>query len=174
MSLALPSPRLIASEPSQNTTLARLLFDAVAALDCDTERARASLFRAVAIVEETPASALGPRQGALAAWQAKKTLALIDEHLAEGGTRIGDLAAHVSLSQSHFSRAFKKFFGRSPQQFILERRIERAKERLLTTDDKICDVALGCGFADQSHLCRTFHKLVGLPPTAWRRGRASG
>jgi AraC-like DNA-binding protein len=173
MNLALPSSRFIPRKPSRDAILTRLLSDAVEALERDTERARTSLFRAVAMVEETPASASGPRRGGLASLQAKRALAQIDEHLAESGTRITELAAHVRLSQSHFSRAFKEFFGRSPQRFILERRIERAKERMLTTDDKICDVALACGFADQAHFCRMFHKLVGLPPNAWRRGQVN-
>jgi AraC family transcriptional regulator len=169
MSLALPLPRSIPSDLSRNAILARLLSDAVEALGCDADRARISLVRAVAMVDESPASALSPRRGGLASWQAKRTLAFIDEHLTEGGTRITELAAHARLSQSHFSRTFKESFGRSPQQFILERRVERAKARMLTTDDKMCDVALACGFADQAHLCRTFRKLVGLPPNVWRR-----
>ena len=76
MSLVLPSPRSIPWEPGRNGILARLLSDAVESLECDTERARASLFRAVALVQQTPTAA--PDTRGLALWQAQKTIALID------------------------------------------------------------------------------------------------
>jgi AraC family transcriptional regulator len=172
MSLVLPSPRSIRREPGRNAILARLLSDAVEALECDTERARASLFRAVALVGETPTSATSTRRGGLASWRAERTMALIDEHL-EGGTRITELAANVRLSQSHFYRAFKEFFGCSPKRFILERRIERALELMLATDSSLCDIAQACGFADQAHFSRMFRRFVGITPNAWRRARVS-
>jgi AraC family transcriptional regulator len=172
MSLVLSPPGLIAGEPGRNAILVRLLSDAVEALERDTERARASLIRAVALVGETPASTPGVRRGGLASWQAKRTVVLIDEQL-ESATRITGLAAHLRLSQSHFSRAFKQFFGCAPQRFILERRIERAQGLMLTTDSRLCDIAQACGFADQAHFSRTFSKLVGASPNAWRRARVS-
>jgi AraC family transcriptional regulator len=173
MSLVLSSPRPMPGKAWRNAMLARLLSDAVEALEGDTERARASLFRAVALVGEAPLMTPRPRRGGLAPWQAKRTIALIDEHL-EDGTRITDLAAQVRLSQSHFSRAFKEFFGRAPQQFILERRVERAQELMLTTDNQLCDIAHACGFADQSHFSRTFRKIIGLSPNGWRRAHVCG
>jgi AraC family transcriptional regulator len=171
MSLVLPAPRSIPVEPGRNAILARLLCDAVEALESDTERARASLFRAVALVRQTPTSAPDTRRGSLAPWQAQRTMALIDEHLA-GRTGITQLAANVSLSQSHFHRAFKEFFGRSPKQFILQRRIERALELMLVTDSRLCEIALACGFADQAHFSRRFRQHVGLTPNAWRQARS--
>jgi AraC family transcriptional regulator len=172
MSFVLPSSRSIPGEPGRNSILARLLCDAVEALECDTERARASLFRAVALVQQPHASAPDTRRGGLAPWQAQKTMAFIEERL-PGRTEITQLAANVRLSQSHFHRAFKEFFGRSPKQFILQRRIERALELMLATDSRLCDIALTCGFADQAHFSRMFRKLVGLTPNAWRRARVS-
>lgn len=168
MSLALLSPSLISGEPGRNAMLARLLSEAVEALELDTERARASLLRAVALVGETPAPAPATRRNGLAPWQAQRTISLIDRHL-ERGPRVTELAANVRLSQAHFSRAFKGVFGRSPQQFILERRVERAKGLMLTTPRRLCEIAQACGFADQAHFSRAFRKRVGLPPNAWRR-----
>jgi AraC family transcriptional regulator len=173
MSLILPSPGSIRSEPGRNAILARLLSDAVEALECDAERARAALFRAVALVGETHTAATSTCRGGLASWQAQRTMAFIDEHL-EGGTRIIELAGNVRLSPSHFCRAFKEFFGCSPKQFILERRIQRALELMLATDSSLCDIAQVCGFADQAHFSRMFRKFVGITPNAWRRARAIG
>ena len=171
MSQVLAATRSASGEPGRNAILARLLCDAVEALECDIERARASLVRAVALVGQTPASAPNNRRGGLAPWQVDRTIALIDEH--HGRTGITQLAANVKLSQGHFSRVFKEFFGRSPKQFILERRIERALGMMIATDSRLCDIALACGFADQAHFSRIFRKLVGLTPNAWRRARVS-
>ena len=169
MSLMLPSHG--PSEPIRNAILARLLSDAARAFEREPERARQSLLRAVALVGEAPTPAPDARRRHLALWQAKKTLAAIDEHIADG-PRISGLAAHLELSPSHFSRAFKEFFGRSPQQFILERRVEHAKGLLIATEDRLCDIAQACGFADQAHFSRVFHRATGAPPNAWRRARA--
>jgi AraC family transcriptional regulator len=172
MSLVYASPGSNLSEPGRNAILARLLSDAVEALECDTARARASLFRAVALIGETPTSAPNTRRAGLAPWQARKTIALIDERLG-GRAWVTELAANVNLSQSHFSRCFKTFFGRAPKQFIVERRIERALDLMLSSDSRLCDIALACGFNDQAHFSRSFHKLMGLTPNAWRRATAS-
>jgi hypothetical protein len=78
----------------RDAILSRLLCEAVEALDSDTVRARASLFRAVALVQRPPASASGP--GGLALWQARSTIALIDKDLA-GRANVTRLAANVRL-----------------------------------------------------------------------------
>ena len=168
MSLVYAPPGSDLSEPGRNAILARLLSDAVEALECDTERARASLFRAAALIGETTTSVLNSRRAGLAPWQAKKTIALIDERLCRRAW-VTELAANVNLSQSHFSRCFKTFFGRPPKRFILERRIERALDLMLSGDSRLCDIALACGFNDQAHFSRSFRKHMGLTPNAWRR-----
>ena len=150
----------------RDAILSRLLREAVEALDSDTVRARASLFRAVALVQQAPASTLGS-QG-LAPWQARRTIALIDKELA-GKADITRLAGNVRLSQSHFYHAFKKFFGRSPRQFIIRRRIQRALELMRSTELSLCEIAQACGFSDQAHFSRAFRKLLGYTPGMWRR-----
>ena len=150
----------------RDAILSRLLCEAVEALDSDTIRARASLFRAVALVQQPPASTSGRR--GLAPWQARSTIALIDKDLA-GRADITRLAANVRLSHSHFHRAFKQFFGRPPRQFIIQRRIQRALELMQSTDLRLSDIALACGFSDQAHFSRAFRKLMGHTPGMWRR-----
>jgi AraC family transcriptional regulator len=73
------------------------------------------------------------------------------------------------LSVSHFSRAFRRTMGVAPHSWLLARRIEVAKERLRDCRLSLSDVALACGFADQSHLTRVFTRMVGVSPGAWRR-----
>lgn len=108
------------------------------------------------------------RSGGLANWQARRTLAYIEENL---GSKlgIGDLANVVELSRSHFSRAFKHSVGLSPMEYVTVRRVERARAMIVSTRERLAEVALACGFADQSHLNRRFRNLVGMSPGQWRR-----
>jgi len=168
------APRPAAAADATIVVLGRLLAEAFEALDHDRDGARRSLSRAVALldVRQSPAE---PRREAgdptpLAPWQAKKALAHIDDHLAST-IRIGDLAGLARLSKSYFSRAFKTTFGRSPQRFIVDRRVERAQQVMLTSDEPLCGVALTCGFSDQAHFSRVFRRTVGASPNQWRRAR---
>jgi AraC family transcriptional regulator len=108
------------------------------------------------------------KPGGLSVWQAKRALAYIEANLASkiGMTEISALAA---LSNSHFCRAFKHTFGTSPMAYVAARRIERAKILITSTSERLSSIALACGFADQSHLNRTFSRIVGMSPGLWRR-----
>ncbi len=77
------------------------------------------------------------------------------------------------MSPSHFTRVFRAATGRSPHQYVLGQRLERARRALLTTDTAIADIAGACGFADQSHLTRTMRRHLGLTPNALRTNRPS-
>jgi AraC-like DNA-binding protein len=61
--------------------------------------------------------------------------------------------------------------GIAPHNWLLTRRIEVAKEQLRSSQLSLSDVALACGFADQSHFTRVFTRMVGVSPGAWRRAR---
>jgi AraC-like DNA-binding protein len=106
-------------------------------------------------------------------WQAKRSLAHIAAHL-DRTIRIGELAELAKISHSYFTRAFKATFGCAPQVFILDRRIAQAKELMLNTDEPLCEVALACGFSDQSHMSRIFRRLTGDSPNAWRCAQRQG
>lgn len=110
----------------------------------------------------------GFRPGGLARWQARRALAHIEENL---GSKIAirELAALVSFSKSHFSRAFKRSLGLSPMAYVTTRRVQRAKTMMVSTDKQLTEIALACGFADQSHLNRSFRRVVGMSPGLWRR-----
>ena len=105
--------------------------------------------------------------GALSGWQERRAKELM---LRDMGScvRISAIAEHCNLSRSHFSRAFKKVTGHSPQGWLVMMKIEKAK-RLLITSMPITDVVYECGFADHSHFTRTFSRLEGITPKAWRR-----
>ena len=79
---------------------------------------------------------------------------------------LAELARCAGLSEGHFSRLFRATFKKTPHQFVLNRRIDRAKARLASTSHFIIDLGMTCGFSNPQHFSRVFHTLVGLPPSA--------
>jgi transcriptional regulator GlxA family with amidase domain len=106
----------------------------------------------------------------LLAWQARKVLDYIDGHITSR-VLVGDLCALVWRSEAHFSRSFRATFGYSPHAFVIRRRVELAAKHMLQTDMSLSDIALGCGFVDQAHLCKHFRVVIGETPAAWRRAK---
>jgi AraC-like DNA-binding protein len=116
------------------------------------------------------AAARAERHGALAPWQLTRATELIDAH-PTGDLSLAALARECRLSPSHFARAFRASTGLAPHQWLVRRRVEKAKAAMATTDRPLTDIATDAGFADQSHFTRVFTRLVGIPPGAWRRNR---
>ncbi len=80
-------------------------------------------------------------------------------------------AQACGLSRAYFIRAFRLSTGLTPHKWLQAYRIDKVKQALMASSDSIVDIALACGFADQSHLTRAFAQAVGMPPAAWRRQR---
>jgi AraC-like DNA-binding protein len=85
-----------------------------------------------------------------------------------------DLAAACEVSVSHFARSFKATFGIPCHQWLTQRRIERARGLLASSETAMVDIANQCGFADQAAFSRAFHRVVGLSPGEWRREHGLG
>jgi AraC family transcriptional regulator len=112
-----------------------------------------------------------PRRGGLPKWRAKRAIAYIEANLGSK-IAIGEVADIVALSKSYFCRAFKESLGSSPMTYVATRRVERAKLMMTSSREPLSDIALACGFADQSHLTRCFRRAVGISPGLWRRSVA--
>jgi AraC family transcriptional regulator len=110
----------------------------------------------------------GPVRGGLAPWQERRAKEILSANL-DGSVPLKEVARECRLSVSHFSRAFRRSMGVAPHNWLLMRRVEVAKEQLRDRRLSLSDVALACGFADQSHLTRVFTGIVGVSPGAWRR-----
>lgn len=82
---------------------------------------------------------------------------------------LAELAGLAQLSEYHFCRMFKQSMAQTPQAYLLTIRIEQAKFRIQTGPHNIADIALQCGFSNQSHMGRYFKKLVGISPTQYRQ-----
>jgi AraC-like DNA-binding protein len=111
-----------------------------------------------------------PVRGGLTPWQERRSKQILREDFG-GKVTLARLAGECGLSVSHFARAFKQTTGRSPHRWLVVQRLEQAKKLLLTSALPLADIALECGFADQSHFTRVFSQTVGTGPGAWRRAR---
>ena len=92
----------------------------------------------------------------------------IETHLADK-MATKDLARHVNVSVSHFNRTFKLSVGVTPHNYVSMRRVELVCTMLITTRQPLSQVALECGWSDQSHLCKVFRRTMGMTPSGWRR-----
>jgi AraC family transcriptional regulator len=110
--------------------------------------------------------------GGLPRVKLRRAIEYINEHMAEE-ISLEALASAVSLSPFHFSRLFKRSTGFAPHQYLIQRRVERAKEMLISSRSTIAQVAIQNGFCDQSHLTAHFKRVYGVAPKAFLRRFAS-
>lgn len=90
------------------------------------------------------------------------------EHLGET-VSISEVARACRLSLSYFVRAFANTAGVAPYDWFLGQRIVLAQKLLARTSPSLAEIALECGFVDQSHFTNTFVRRVGMTPLRWRR-----
>ena len=109
-----------------------------------------------------------PTNGGLAAWQRRKAIAYIEEHLAEP-ISLQVLAGLVRLSPWYFCRAFRRSFGMPPQRYQLSKRIERAKTLLAKHGASVTEIGLTVGYNDASTFCTAFRRVTGVTPSSYRR-----
>lgn len=85
-----------------------------------------------------------------------------------GALSVEGLAQDAGLSRSHFSRAFLATTGESPQEFIIGRRVCRARDMLSDTDAPLAEIAVKTGFSSQAHFSTAFKKRIGVTPGKYR------
>tara|TARA_R110001583_G_scaffold190103_1_gene354045 strand:+ start:5343 stop:6032 length:690 start_codon:yes stop_codon:yes gene_type:complete len=166
------------SEVALAATLLELLTVAQSKVELDHQAAQACISRATALLAASLEREVRPKaesafRGKMTRWQAKRLIAYIDENF-DKPIRSPDLIALTGMSSGHFFRTFKATFGQAPFVYIARRRVEHAQQRILTTNDPLCLIALDCGLCDQSHLTRVFRQFVGTTPGQWRREYVSG
>lgn len=105
---------------------------------------------------------------ALAKWRLKKAADYVEAHLDES-IRLADLARAVGLTRMHFAAQFRAATGLRPHEFMLRKRVERAKTLLSTSNAPLVDVALNVGFQTQAHFTTVFKRFAGETPLRWRR-----
>jgi transcriptional regulator GlxA family with amidase domain len=97
----------------------------------------------------------------------RRVLEFIETRLAENPS-VDEMAAEAGLGASAFLRAFRGSMGQPPGQYLLQRRLDRARELLQSTSLPIARIAAGTGFCNQAHLTRAFHDRFGTTPARAR------
>lgn len=85
------------------------------------------------------------------------------------GISVKDIAEHVCVSRSYLYKVFEETLEMSPKDFLTQFQISRSKELLTVTDLSIEGVALSCGYGDALVYSKTFKKIIGMPPSVYRR-----
>jgi AraC-like DNA-binding protein len=101
-------------------------------------------------------------------WQLSALTEALDESTDQCAS-VAQIALRCRLSVCHFSRLFKATFGMPLHRYRVNQRIKEAKSRLIDSSDPISQIALDCGFADQSSFTRRFTAISGVSPGMWRR-----
>lgn len=96
----------------------------------------------------------------------------LHERYAERAT-LGDIAAAAHVSADHLSRVFRACVGCSVGEYVRLVRIEHACRLLCERRNTLAEISQKCGFADQSHFTRVFHRALGVTPAAYRDGRTT-
>jgi AraC family transcriptional regulator len=109
-----------------------------------------------------------PLKGGLAPWQERRAKEMLLADLA-GAPSLAAIAAACGVSGSYFARAFRRSTGLPPHSWLNQARIERARLLLRQRRQSLSEIALECGFVDQSHFTRVFARRIGLTPGAWQR-----
>jgi transcriptional regulator GlxA family with amidase domain len=146
-----------------------LLDRAAEALNHDPAAAKECIARLCALLRADH-DTVRPGGGGLAPWQVQRVKKHVDAAL-ESTIRARDCAKIARLSTPHFFRSFKTSFGETFGDYVTRRRTERAQEMMIMTDQPLCEIALCCGFADQSHFSRVYRRRIGSSPGSWRRQR---
>jgi AraC family transcriptional regulator len=111
---------------------------------------------------------LASDENGLSSYTLRQVLDYIRSHLSQDLSII-DLAQVAGMSPYYFMRMFKKSMHITPRQYIIQIRIDRAKELLRSRELSIADIALQCGFTNQSHFTNIFRQLTETTPKAYRR-----
>ncbi|MFA6009857.1 MAG: AraC family transcriptional regulator [Desulfobacteraceae bacterium] len=104
-----------------------------------------------------------PQTLKLQPWKLNRIIDYINDNLDED-ISLETIARVVDLSPTYFAALFKKSTGLAPHQYVMTRRLEKAKDLLHHTKKTIADIAIQTGFSDQSHLTRLLRRHTGLTP----------
>ena len=87
---------------------------------------------------------------------------------------VGALARVALMSEAHFIRTFKQTFGETPHRYLQRRRLERAMALLRETDRPVTEICLDVGFTSLGTFSRTFRRVLGMSPSAYRGAWRAG
>jgi AraC family transcriptional regulator len=100
-------------------------------------------------------------------YKLKQALEYMNAHLSEN-VSLASVSEEVEISQFHFCRLFKQSTGMTPHTYLIQQRVERAKQLLKRKEGTMLDIAIECGFANPSHFAKHFRKHTGISPKQFR------
>lgn len=92
----------------------------------------------------------------------------IQSHISDSGLRIADIARRAQMSEVHFRKLFISLYQMPPSEYILNERVNCAKELMALSELRLEDVAAQAGFSSLAHMCKVFRSVVGITPGAYR------
>jgi AraC family transcriptional regulator, arabinose operon regulatory protein len=103
----------------------------------------------------------------------QRILNIVEQHCADPGNRItvSSLAREVGLSRSHFTRRFQRITGKSPSQYLIQRRVDHASHLILHSNSSFEEIADILGYSDVYFFSRQFKNVTGFPPGHMRHSR---
>lgn len=112
---------------------------------------------------------LREHEDGLSKYKLVQAIEYINDHLSENKLSLAAIAAELHMSQYYFCRLFKQATGMTPHQYLIQQRIEHAKQLLRLPELTITRIAIDCGFANQSHFAKYFRLHTGLSPQRFRK-----
>jgi AraC family transcriptional regulator len=100
-------------------------------------------------------------------WRLRRVEQYVETHFHEH-IDVDDLAAAAGLGRRHFARSFHREVGETPHRWLMQRRLRKAQDLLVSTEQPLCAIAESCGFASQSHLTKVLKEETGMTPYRWR------
>jgi AraC family transcriptional regulator len=165
-------PVLTVKNPQQISAIIQLFRRMTAAGDACTHSCLLSIARL--LLWEVALSAgqerKGPpvRQSVLNAGKLRAIDRFVEDNLEEP-LSLDQLAQHAGMSRYYFLRCFKAATGISPLQYVIAKRVERARDMLSNGSESIAEIAYASGFSSQSHLNWAFKRHFGVTPGAFKR-----
>ena len=165
-------PEIVPFGPSQASGAYAQLFDQAFAACRDEPpgfelEARYALSRLLLLVRRTSGDLASPHEQIVREARVKQMLRWINEHLDEP-ISVDDIARAANVGKRECFRLFRQYLHCGPNEYVRQRRILWAAERLSATNDPIATIALDCGFSTPSYFTKCFHRQMGRTPFEWR------
>jgi AraC family transcriptional regulator len=123
---------------------------------------------AAALLEANGAVRKPPSKSGLTPRQLHRVQEFMRENL-DRDVNLTELASIIELSEGHFGQMFRHATGVSPHRYLLQLRLQQARQLLAFRGTRILDVAVACGFKNQQHFATSFRSRYGVTPSAYRR-----
>jgi AraC-like DNA-binding protein len=132
-----------------------------------TDALHSALLKRLADLRRGDSGRAGRMSAQLPAWRLKRVCDYVEASL-DGPISLAALAGVAGLSCMYFAAQFRLATGMRPHDYVVRRRIKRARKLLSETATPIVDIALSVGFPSQSHFTTVFKRITGFTPQRWR------